>query len=236
MRPLIGVCSNYNMENEEYYLREYYVESLLRAGGSVILLPPVKDEEVMEQYLKFCQGVVFPGGGDVDPYYWGELPGWKLGEINPQRDYFELKLAQKVMARELPALGICRGCQVLNVAAGGTLLQDIKTTMAHQQKAPRDYPFHGIVIKLDTLLSKIMKEREIRVNSFHHQAIEHPGAGMYISALAPDGIIEAIESREAPFIVGVQWHPECMTDKSSERLFTALVRAAKEYKGAVADV
>ncbi|MDD3271177.1 MAG: gamma-glutamyl-gamma-aminobutyrate hydrolase family protein [Syntrophomonadaceae bacterium] len=228
MRPLIGICSNYNIESEEYYLPNYYVESLLQAGAAVILLPPVKDAEIIDQYLKLCHGVVFSGGGDVDPYYWGELPRWELREINPGRDYFEIKLAQKVIARKLPAMGICRGCQVLNVAAGGTLLQDINTPMAHQQKAPRNYPFHDIVIKPDTLLSRITKESEIRVNSFHHQAVEHLGAGMGVSALAPDGIIEAIENREAPFILGVQWHPECMTDKSSEELFLALVRAAKE--------
>ena len=228
MRPLIGICSNYSLETEEYCLREYYVESLLRAGGSVILLPPINNEEIIEQYLKLCHGVVFPGGGDIDPYYWGEVPSWELGEINPRRDDFEIKLARKVIARKLPALGICRGCQVLNVAAGGTLLQDIDTPMAHQQKGPRNYPFHDIVIKLDTLLFRILNTNEIRVNSFHHQAVEHPGAGMGISAIAPDGIIEAIESRETPFILGVQWHPECMTDKSSEQLFTALVRAAKD--------
>ena len=228
MRPLIGICSNYNLETEEYCLREYYVESLLRAGGGVILLPPVNNEEIIEQYLKLCHGVVFPGGGDIDPFYWGEPPRWELGEINPRRDYFEIKLAQEVIARKLPALGICRGCQVLNVAAGGTLLQDIDTTMAHQQKAPRNYPFHDIVIKPNTVLSGILNASEIRVNSFHHQAVKHPGAGMGISAIAPDGIIEAIESREAPFILGVQWHPECMTDKSSEELFVALVRAAKD--------
>lgn len=228
MRPLIGICSNYNLETEEYCLRKYYVECLLRAGGGVIILPPVNSEEIIEQYLKLCHGVVFSGGGDIDPYYWGEVPSWELGEINPRRDYFEIKLAQEVIARKLPALGICRGCQVLNVAAGGTLLQDIDTPMAHQQKAPRNYPFHDIVIKPNTVLSGILNASEIRVNSFHHQAIEHPGTGMYISAIAPDGIIEAIESREAPFILGVQWHPECMTDKSSEQLFMALVRAAKD--------
>jgi putative glutamine amidotransferase len=228
MRPLIGICSNYNLENEEYCLRNYYVESLLQAGATAIILPPVKDALIMEQYLKSCQGVVFPGGGDVDPYHWGELPSWELGEINPRRDYFELKLAKQVIARKLPALGICRGCQVLNIAAGGTLFQDINTAMTHQQKAPRNYPFHDIVIKPDTLLSRILNVSEIRVNSFHHQAVEYPGTGMDISALAPDGIIEAIENREAPFILGVQWHPECMTDKSSEQLFMALVRAAKE--------
>ncbi len=228
MRPLIGICSNYNLETEEYCLREYYLESLLQAGATAILLPPVEDAVIMEQYLKSCHGVVFPGGGDIDPYYWGELASWELGEINPRRDDFEIKLAQLVIARKLPAMGICRGCQILNVAAGGTLLQDIDTTMAHQQKAPRNYPFHDIVIKPNTVLSGILNASEIRVNSFHHQAVEHPGTGMYISAIAPDGIIEAIENREAPFILGVQWHPECMTDKSSEQLFMALVRAAKD--------
>jgi len=227
LRPLIGICSNYNMESGEYCLRDYYVDSLYRAGASAVLLPPVEDLNLLEQYLQVCKGYVFPGGGDVDPFHWGELPGWGLGEINPRRDYFELKLAELIMDRKLPALGICRGCQVLNVAARGSLVQDISSPLRHQQKAPRDYPFHDIVIKPGTLLDKILDEAEIRVNSFHHQAVERPGRGMRISAFAPDGIIEAIESVEAPFILGVQWHPECMRDKASEQLFKALVRAAK---------
>ena len=226
MRPLIGICSNYNMENGEYCLRDFYVESLLRAGGTVVLLPPVENTDLMEQYLKTCAGFVFPGGGDLDPYHWGEMPQWELGEINPQRDYFELKLAQKVLERRLPALGICRGCQVLNVAAGGTLVQDIDSPLAHEQKAPRNYPFHSIIIEPGTLLERIIGIKDIRVNSFHHQAVERPGQGMRISALSPDGIIEAIEYIEASFIMGVQWHPECMPNQDSERLFIALVQAA----------
>ena len=117
--------------------------------------------------------------------------------------------------------------QVLNVAAG----EPCSRILIRQwpiSKSPRNYPFHDIVIKPDTVLSRILNASEIRVNSFHHQAVEHPGAGICISAIGPDGIIEAIESREAPFILGVQWHPECMTDISSEELFLALVRAAKE--------
>jgi putative glutamine amidotransferase len=226
LRPLIGICSNYNMETGEYCLRDFYIDSLYRAGASVIMLPPIMDTSLLEAYMQVCSGYVFPGGGDIDPWHWGELPEWGLGEINPRRDSFELKLAEMVMDRKLPTLGICRGCQVLNVAAGGSLIQDISSPLAHEQKAPRDYPFHDIVIK-PGLLAKIMGEDEIRVNSFHHQAIERLGRGMRISALAPDGIIEAIESVDAPFILGVQWHPECMQDEAADKLFKALVQAAK---------
>lgn len=227
MRPLIGICSSYNMESGEYRLRDYYVDSIYRAGANAVLLPPLEDLNLLEEYLQVCKGYVFPGGGDVDPYHWGELPDRGLGEINPRRDYFELRLAEVIMERKLPALGICRGCQVLNVAARGSLTQDIVSPLSHQQKAPREYPFHDIVIKPGTLLNKILNETAIRVNSFHHQAVERPGRGVRVSAFAPDGIIEAIEMIEAPFILGVQWHPECMRDKASERLFQALVRAAQ---------
>jgi len=227
LRPLIGICSNYDMDIKEYCLSDFYVDALYRAGASAVLLPPIEDLNLLEPYLQICNGYVFPGGGDVDPFHWGELPQWGLGEINPRRDYFELKLAELVMDRRLPVLGICRGCQILNVAARGSLMQDISSPLKHQQEAPREYPFHDITIKPGTLLAKILDKAEIRVNSFHHQAIERPGRGMRISALAPDGIIEAVESAEAPFILGVQWHPECMRDKASDQLFRALVQAAQ---------
>jgi len=202
------------------------VDALLRAGATAILLPPVEDMDILEEYLKLCNGYLFPGGGDVDPFYWGALPQKGLGEINPRRDFFELKLAEKVLERKLPALGICRGCQVLNVAAGGTIMQDISSPLPHEQQAPRNYPFHDIVVQPGTRLAQIL-EPEIRVNSFHHQAVERLGRGMVVSALAPDGIIEAIESVESPFILGVQWHPECMRDHASDQLFKALVQATK---------
>lgn len=223
MRPKIGITGNYDYEADYYWLKRYYVASINNAGGVGIILPPVDDEKLLNHYMNICNGFLFSGGGDMDPCYWGEMPSWRLGEINPLRDDFEYKLAQKVLGSSLPVLGICRGCQLLNVAMGGSLIQDINSKLAHQQKAPRNYTFHGIVIEEGSILAKILKTNNIRVNSFHHQAIKTLGQGLKVSATAPDGVIEAVESKEHPFVIGVQWHPECLTDKYSYLLFRALV-------------
>lgn len=223
MRPIIGITGNYDYEADYYWLKRYYVASINKAGGVGIILPPVDDERLLNHYMSMCNGFLFSGGGDMDPHYWGEMPEWRLGEINPLRDSFEYKLAHKILGSSLPVLGICRGCQLLNVAMGGTLIQDINSRLAHQQKAPRDYAFHAIVIEEGSILAKILKTNNIRVNSFHHQAIKKLGKGLVVSATAPDGTIEAVESKEHPFVIGVQWHPECLTDKYSDFLFRALV-------------
>jgi len=230
VKPVIGITGNFNEAEKEYCLRDYYVLSIHKAGGTAIILPPVEEEGIINDYTGICDGFIFSGGGDIDPHYWGELPEKTLGDINPLRDYFELMLAQKAFKHHLPALGICRGCQILNVAKGGSLIQDIHSRMSHQQKAPRSYPFHAIVIKKDTILEGIVKNKSIRVNSFHHQAVKKTGPGMRISACAPDDTIEAIESTEHPFFLGVQWHPECLPDKFSLYLFEALVEAARHSK------
>lgn len=223
MRPIIGITGNYDYDTDYYCLKKHYVDSINRAGGLGIILPPADDENILNHYINICNGFLFSGGGDMDPHYWGEMPEWRLGEINPLRDSFEYKLAQKILGSSLPVLGICRGCQVLNVAMGGTLIQDINTKLAHNQKAPRDYATHAIVIEANSKLAKILKTNTIRVNSFHHQAVKKLGQGLKVSAIAPDGIIEAVESKDHPFVIGVQWHPECLHDKYSYYLFRALV-------------
>jgi len=230
VKPVIGVTGNFDDLEGNYLLKEYYVLSLYNAGGVPVILPPVDDDSLIEGYVDVCQGFVFSGGGDIDPYYWGELPQQRLGQINPLRDRFELTLARKIIERRLPVLGICRGCQVLNVAAGGSLFQHILSSMSHHQKAPRSYPFHEVIINEGSRLGKIVGSRKIRVNSFHHQAVKETGEGIYISARAIDGIIEAIESVAPFFFLGVQWHPECMSDISSLNLFKALVNAARQIK------
>jgi len=230
VKPVIGITGNFNELAGEYLLRDCYVLSISGAGGIPVILPPVEDDSLIDDYIDMCQGFVFSGGGDIDPYFWGELPEWKLGQINPLRDRFELALAKKTLKYRLAVLGICRGCQILSVAAGGSLIQNISSHMSHYQKAPRSYPFHDIVIRKDSILEKIAGSQRIRVNSFHHQAVKEPGKGMYISACAVDNIIEAVESKEHPFFLGVQWHPECMFDISSFNLFKALVNAARLSK------
>lgn len=228
MRPVIGITGNYDYGDDYFWLKNYYVTSINRAGGTAVILPPIKDEEILNHYISVCNGFLFSGGGDMDPYYWGEMPDRRLGEVNPLRDNFEYLLAQKILGSTIPLLGICRGCQLLNVAMGGTLIQDINSRLAHSQKAPRDYPFHDIVIEKGSKLAQILKAENIRVNSFHHQAIKKLGKGLRVSALAPDGMIEAIESIEHPLVIGVQWHPECLTDKYSAYLFRALVEYSRQ--------
>ncbi|MGI6452179.1 MAG: gamma-glutamyl-gamma-aminobutyrate hydrolase family protein [Syntrophomonadaceae bacterium] len=226
MQPIIGITGNYSEAEANFWLRQFYVESVTRVGGTPIILPPVLDSNLIDKYIHFCQAFIFSGGGDIDPFYWGALPEWCMGEVNPLRDHFELTLARKLLSRDKPVLAICRGCQIINVAAGGSLWQDIQTDLCHDQKAPRNYPFHDIFVREGTLLNKILKKSAIRVNSFHHQAVDKLGSELVISAWAPDGIIEAVEKKGHPFYLGVQWHPECMDDDNSSNLFRALIEAA----------
>jgi len=227
MKPVIGITGSYQPENNSFLFKDFYVSSIIDAGGLPVLLPATKDEELIADYLRICHGLVFSGGGDLDPVYWGEFPQPRCGEIDPQRDWFELNLAHQACLFPKAVLGICRGCQILNVAAGGTLWQDISSPMSHSQKAPRNHPFHDIFIEKDSRLGNIVGEEHIRVNSFHHQAVKRPGRGLHITALAEDGTVEAIESGEYPFYIGVQWHPECLEDENSARLFAALTAAAQ---------
>ncbi len=227
VRPIIGITGNFSYGEDLFWLKRHYIASVNRAGGVGIILPPTEDIDILNHYINMCNGFLFSGGGDIDPNYWGEMPDRSLGEINPLRDSFEYKLAQKVLGSSRPILGICRGCQLLNVAMGGTLIQDISSRISHTQRAPRDYTFHAIVIDEGSILRKIINASSIRVNSFHHQAIKKLGEGLKVSALAPDGIIEAVESTKHSFVLGVQWHPESLTDKNSYLLFRALVENSR---------
>ncbi|MGE5390184.1 MAG: gamma-glutamyl-gamma-aminobutyrate hydrolase family protein [Deltaproteobacteria bacterium] len=226
MRPIIGISADYSYEVVKHCLGDGYVASVRQAGGSVIILPPSDDDAMIEEYLDICHGLILSGGGDIDPAFWGELPSPRLGEINPRRDGFELALARRALERDIPILGICRGCQLLNVACGGSLQQHIDSPLAHDQKAPRDYPFHAIFIEPDTALASIIGRGEIRVNSFHHQAAADLGQGLIISARTADGTVEAIESRSHRYMLGLQWHPETMNDMFSQRIFSSLVKAS----------
>lgn len=224
MRPVIGITCNLDNIENNYYLRNCYVISVQKAGGLPVVIPSMEDTAEINEYLDCCHGIILSGGGDIDPFYWGELPEWGIGSINPMRDAFELAIARAAMDKKIPLLGICRGCQVINVACGGSLIQDLSGDMSHQQNAPRNYPIHSISIKNNTLLSSITGNSRIRVNSFHHQAVKRPGHGLRICAYAPDGIIEAVERIDLPFCLGVQWHPESLNDYYSDNLFGAFVK------------
>ena len=259
-KPVIGIAySDSSVRDNQMRIRTYvsrkYYRSVFLAGGLPILLPTIdpnfnnrliaKNEtefpdsynHLIEQYLNIVDAVVLAGGEDVDPRYQNEDPHPDLDLVNPFRDEFELALTKAVFKKKfnekkLPVLGICRGIQVMAIALGGKIHQDIKNIqkLQHSQKAPRWATSHKIKIEPDTRLDKLMQSSEIFTNSFHHQAVKHVPDGFKVAAKTSDGIIEAMEFSGDHFMLGVQWHPEetCESDKFSARLFEGLVAAARK--------
>jgi len=232
MRPVIGIVASLNKERKFYAGGKAYVDAIQAAGGLPLLLAAIDDESVAAQFSTQLDGVLLPGGPDVDPVHFGEEPMYDYTVIDPERDHFELLLARLALQNNIPILGICRGIQMLNVAAGGDIYQDLaaqrKGTLIHDQKAPRWYPTHAVEIQPETTLFKILGESSVRVNSYHHQAVRNVAPKFRVSALASDGVIEAIEHSSLRYAVGVQWHPEQMWQRYPlfKRLLTALVEEA----------
>lgn len=229
LKPLIGVTVAHYSEELATFPREYYVQSIRLAGGIPVLIPPLDQPEEAEELFEKIDGIVLSGGGDISPVFLEELPIRGIKRSNPQRDISEILLATQALNRGIPLLGICRGIQVLAVAAGGKLYQDILTqypgVMEHDQTSPREYPWHPVDL-MESHLQEIIKEKKIMVNSFHHQAVSALPPGFITSALAPDGIIEGIEFPGAKFCIGVQWHPEAMArDSQNQKLFHAFIEA-----------
>lgn len=235
MQPLIGISCCYDNVSGRFNLGEDYVLAVRAAGGVPVILPHAGDAD-MPEILRAVDGVLLSGGSDLDPDYFGEEPLPENGYIDPLRDQFEIQLARMTLAAEIPLLGICRGMQVMNVATGGKVHQDIGLALdkylQHMQQAPRWYPTHGINIAKYSILYNILKSDKLRVNSFHHQIISSIGENFTISATARDGVIEAIESVNSKnFALGVQFHPENMYKKKPIflQIFAAFVRAAARY-------
>ncbi len=229
----VGITCVYNEELGIVQLGQDYISAVEKAGG--IPVPVVtRDENVLAGVLGLIGALVLSGGGDLDPGTFGEEPAPGIGSISPGRDFVELRLAELALNRHLPVLGICRGIQVLNVAAGGTIHQDLDAVncgrLEHFQRAPRSHPFHSADIMNDTLLCHSLGNlNRIKVNSFHHQAVKSPGRGAIVSAISPDGVIEALEFPRHPFALGVQWHPENLAVEGitgGQELFDALLQAA----------
>ncbi|RLE57100.1 MAG: gamma-glutamyl-gamma-aminobutyrate hydrolase family protein [Candidatus Methanomethylicota archaeon] len=236
MKPVIGITCSYSWDREVYLIRENYVEAVVRSGGIPIILPATENADI-NKIISMIDGLLLSGGGDIDPYIYGEAPTPRLGRVDPVRDLFEIGLAKKAFEMEKPTLAICRGIQVLNVAAGGTLFQDLssqlKNTIKHRwysqggYDAPPSHPAHLVRISKDSKLYKIFGREILRVNSFHHQAVKRIGEKFKATAWAEDGVIEAIEYLGDTFILGVQWHPERMINGEMIKLFKAFIEAAK---------
>ena len=232
-KPLIGVTAG--LTDSEAYMTIYRrcMDALVAAGALPVLLPITDHPEVLAACVEQMDGFLFSGGGDVDPNLYGQPQRTTCGAISPLRDAHELALARLLAARkDKPVLGICRGFQVLNVALGGTLYQDLPTEyegelINHRQKQPETYESHYVNLLLGTRLRGIIGVDGIRVNSLHHQAVMELGRNFLVNATAADGVIEGAELAGHPFFIGVQWHPERLWWQGDEHmvLFRTLAEA-----------
>ncbi len=220
-----------------YGARQTYVRAIEAAGGVVVLIPPQPDTDQIASLLDRIDGLIIPGGEDVGPANYAEAPHPQLGRIDTQRDRAEIALVRGALDCRLPLLGICRGMQVINVALGGTLYQDLAEqlpgALRHDRKdAPRARLAHAITIDPGSRLAVALGTTTQQVNSLHHQAIRAPGRGVTIVARATDGVPEGIEIDHQPCALAVQYHPEELvaTDPASARLFATLVEAAHRYR------
>lgn len=236
MKPLIGITAGLLREppNRDWIFNTNdYFRSVQNAGGIPVLLPFIKTEGDAAQVLERIDGLLLSGGADMDPQLYGEQPHPKSGAVSPERDETELALTRVALQRNMPVLGICRGHQVLAVAAGGTLWQDISTqisgSLKHVQEGPRWFASHRVRVEPGTRLAAVLGT-EFLVNSYHHQAVkELPPGGWIASAAADDGIYEALEHPGRRFALSVQWHPENFTarDYNFDALFRTFVEACQ---------
>ena len=231
MKPIIGLLAEIDSDGTAK-VKGTYSEAIEKSGGLPILLPYVKDGEVISQFTEICDGFVFTGGADISPLYYGEEPSAACGVIQHLRDKLELAAFERIIRTNKPILAICRGIQLLNVALGGTLYQDIPSEIpsdiSHRQLEPVDSPSHSVTVVSGTPLSEIAGGAEIiTANSFHHQAIKTLGRGLSVMANADDGIIEAVYADGERYIRGYQWHPERLVDKddNNRRIFDSFIKA-----------
>jgi len=237
MLPLIGITGSILERNNNRYISAYEpnAKAIVEAGGLPVVIPCDLDEQTLRAIYERVDAVLLPGGGDVDPQFYGARQHAKTALILRERDTAEIQIAKWAVADDLPILGICRGHQVFNVAFGGVLLQDIpseiETTYSHdiEMGMSRATLLHDIKIDPNSKLAKILKTEQISVNSLHHQAVMKPASNVKITAYAPDGIIEASEMPDKRFALTVQWHPEDLQNMTQMRdLFKAFVDAARE--------
>jgi putative glutamine amidotransferase len=239
MKPIIGIttfceertrrtCNSVSLN---------YVTSVKSAGGLPVLIPLTGDESDIESYLDMIDALLLTGGEDVNPALYDEKPVEKLGTISVKRDEFEIGLILKAIERKIPILGICRGHQLINVALGGSLYQDINSQLPERlDHFPVEIPvnklYHSVILENNTKLYDIFGVKELEVNSFHHEAVKSLGRDLKASALSSDGIIEAVEYQGDSFLMGIQWHPEDLSIDYPQflDLFKKLVESGAHQK------
>jgi putative glutamine amidotransferase len=240
--PLIALTTSVTPDDDpgstppRAHLNRAYVLAVQRAGGVPLLLPPYLDPPALQALWDRLDGLVLTGGGDIDPEWFGQRRHPKAEAVSQARDELEIEAARRALHQGLPVLAICRGAQVLNVALGGSLHQHVPdayptSPIDHAQREPRQRATHEVKVMVEgTQIGAILGAGDLKVNSFHHQAIDRLGRGLRDVAWAPDGVIEAVEGEDdRGFVVGVQWHPEDLVDHdpAARSLFGALISAAR---------
>jgi len=241
MKPVIGVTPDFNAGDRKewggreptYFLRARYVRAIEELGGIPLILPLVADAAGRRRLLERVDGLLLTGSGpDLPPRLYGERQRYKFPLVSERRANFELDLVHHARTRDIPLLGICGGMQTVNVACGGSLFQDLFSqlpqALPHRQTTKAIHLSHSVNITPGSLLRKIVTKATLQVNSSHHQSVKTVAPSLIASAIAPDGVIEAVESPRHRFFLGIQWHPEFLFERhiAHRRLFQALLRAA----------
>jgi putative glutamine amidotransferase len=236
MKPVIGITAEIR-DGGNYFLPPVYANAILQAGGIPLLIPLIPNEEI-DIVCDHIDGLFITGGEDIDPSYYGEDPHVDLGIITPRLDRMEYSLVQEILKRDKPYIGVCRGLHMLNIATGGSLYQSIHSdreepSIQHRQKAIRTHRSHRVTLDTDSRMFDLLRQEEMKVNSFHHQGCKTIGEGLKVTAIASDGIVEGVESTRHSFVFGFQWHPEEFAvdgDEPSKRIFKAYINAAIKRK------
>jgi len=234
-RPLIGITTYGRGTDDRFRIPAPYVDAVRRAGGVPVLIPPGGE---VDRLLEDLDGWILSGGGDIDPRLYEGRSHASVERVDAERDASEMELAKLVVERDLPALFICRGAQVLNVALGGSLIEHLPDEVggAIQHRADGgagSYPRHAVAAEAGSRLAAIMGSDRVETASWHHQAVRRLAPGLVLTARAADGTVEAFEKPDRDWLIAVQWHPEVTAseDPTQQRLFDSLVAAAARRRG-----
>lgn len=241
IKPIIGISGSLLVDSggmfpgyQRAYVNNDYIQSVAMCEGVPYIVPIVDYDEIIKEQVNNIDGLILSGGHDINPLLWSEEPHQKIGEISLKRDTYDFKLLKFALEMKKPILGICRGEQLINVAEGGSLYQDLSlmkgSYIKHDQQDGPSMPTHTVEIKEGTKLHDILGEKTVLTNSFHHLAVNKLAEGYIVSAISKDGVIEAIEKEGEDFVIGVQWHPEMMTESyyKMKNIFKALVEEASK--------